>query len=159
MSAADPRVLDALDELGLDYEVMEIDPEHADTAAFCERYGIPPDHSANTIVVASKKEPKRYAACVVLATTRLDVNRRVRKLLGVPKASFATSEEMRELTGMEVGGVTAVALPDDLPLWVDERIRDLDWLILGAGSRGAKIRTTPAVFELLGALYVEDLAV
>ena len=97
--------------LGLPYEESEIDPALADTALFCERYGFPMEQSGNTIIVASKKDPKVFVACVVLATTRLDVNKRVRKLMGVSKASFASAEEMKVLTGMEVGGVTPFSLP------------------------------------------------
>lgn len=129
-----------MDRLGLLYEVVPCDPAFADTAAFCERYRYPPDHAGNTIIVASKKEPKQYAACVVTATTRLDVNRAVRDLLGVSKCSFASAEEMRALTGMQVGGVTAFNLPDGLPLFVDARVMALDYVILGTGGRNGKIR-------------------
>src|ERR1051326_7298827 len=94
------RVLEELDRLGLPYERIPIDPEHADTATFCEKYGYPLDRSANTIIVASKKEPKRYAACVVRADTRLDVNHAVRQLIGASRLSFAKPEETMELTGM-----------------------------------------------------------
>src|SRR5262245_56631884 len=90
MAVVDPveaRVLAALDATGVPYEVLECDPAFADTAAFCEHYGIAPSQSANTIVVASKQEPKQYVACVVLATTRLDVNGAVRRRMGVSKAS------------------------------------------------------------------------
>ena len=75
------RVVAVLDGLGVPYELQPIDPAFADTAAYCERYGVPLDRAANTLVVAAKKEPRRYAACVVKATTRLDVNRAVRRLL------------------------------------------------------------------------------
>ena len=95
-------VFKTIANLGLPYEEIEIDPDLADTALFCERYGFPMKQSGNTIIVASKKEPKVFVACVVLATTRLDVNKRVRKLMGVSKASFASAEEMKLLTGMEV---------------------------------------------------------
>jgi prolyl-tRNA editing enzyme YbaK/EbsC (Cys-tRNA(Pro) deacylase) len=94
----------------------------------------------------------------VLATTQLDVNKRVRKLLGVAKASFATAEEMMALTGMQVGGVTPFALPAGLPLYVDERIMQLEWIILGSGGRTAKIKIAPEVFTKLGATTVADLA-
>ena len=93
-------VLRTVANLGLPYEEIEIDPTLADTALFCKNYGFPMQQSGNTIIVASKKEPKVFVACVVLATTRLDVNKRVRKLMGVSKASFASAEEMKELTGM-----------------------------------------------------------
>lgn len=148
----------ALERLGVPYELIPIDPAFADTAAFCERYGFPADRAGNTILVASKKEPKQYAACVVLATTRLDVNHAVRDLMGVSKLSFATAEEMRAVTGMEVGGVTAFGLPDGVPLYVDERLMALDWVILGTGGRTGKIKTTPEVFRRIGARVVKDLA-
>ena len=158
-SETDARVRDSLDALGVPYEVMPIDPAFADTAQFCEKYGIPLANSANTIVVASKKEPKLYCACVVLATTRLDVNHTVRRLMGAARVSFATAEETQALTGMMIGGVTVFALPPDMPLYIDERLMGLDWLILGGGSRSTKIRTSPEVFRRMpNATIVPGLA-
>ena len=159
-AAMGARVVGVLDGLGVPYEVMQIDPALADTAAFCAHYGIPLDQSANTIIVASKKEPKQYCACLVLATTRLDVNRAVRDLMGVTKVSFASPEEMNALTGMRVGGVTAFGLPEGLPLYVDSRVVDLDWIILGTGGRNGKVRIGPEVFHRIpGVKVVEGLAV
>ena len=159
LGATEARVLAALDALGVPYEVMGIDPACADTAVFCERYGVSLAHSANAILVASKKEPKRYAACVVLATTQLDVNQRVCGLLGVPRASFATAEEMRAVTGMEVGGMTVFDLPPELPLYVDERVAALPWVVVGGGGRGMKVRVSPEVFGKLGAQFVSGLGI
>jgi len=150
----------SLDALGVAYEVMSIDPAFADTAQFCEKYGIPLANSANTIVVVGKKEPKQYCACVVLATTRLDVNHAVKKLMGNSRVSFASAEETKALTRMMIGGVTVFALPPGMPLYVDERVMALDWLILGGGGRDTKIRTTPEVFRRMPeATIVPDLAV
>src|SRR5262249_23628450 len=98
---------------------MPCDPAFADTAAFCVHYGVPPGESVNTILVASRKEPKKYAACLVLATTKLDVNRKVAELLDVRKLSFASGEETVAVTGMMIGGVTPFGLPDGLPIYVD----------------------------------------
>ena len=136
-------VRNALEGLGIAYEVLPCDPDYADTPAFCAKYGYPPDNSGNTIVVASKKEPKKFSACVVKASTQLDVNKAVRKLMGVPRASFASAEDTAALTGMMIGGVTPFGLPDEVPLYVDEKVMELDYLILGAGSRSAKIRIDP----------------
>jgi prolyl-tRNA editing enzyme YbaK/EbsC (Cys-tRNA(Pro) deacylase) len=147
--AIEQRVVDALQRMGLPYEIIRIDPAYADTAAFCEKYGMPLETAGNTIIVASKKEPKQYAACVVLATTRLDVNHAVRRLMGVSRLSFATAEETKALTGMMIGGVTVLALPPDLVIYVDDRLMALDWLILGSGSRSSKIKTSPEVFRRL----------
>ena len=104
------QVKSALDAAGVPYELLPCDPDFADTAAFCERYGYTPEQSVNTIIVVGKVEPRRYVACAVTAATRLDVNGAVRKRLGVKKASFASADETRELTGMMIGGVTALAL-------------------------------------------------
>ena len=147
--AIDARVTASLAALGVPYEVMTIDPDFADTARFCERYGVPLEKSANTIIVASKKEPKQYCACVVKATTKLDVNHAVRKLMNASRLSFATAEETRALTGMMIGGVTIFALPPELSVYVDERLMALDWVILGGGSRSTKIKTSPEVFRRL----------
>jgi prolyl-tRNA editing enzyme YbaK/EbsC (Cys-tRNA(Pro) deacylase) len=141
------RVRQALDALGLLYELMPIDPAYADTALFCAHYRVPLDHSANTIIVASKKEPKQYAACVVKATTRLDVNHAVRGLMGVSRLSFASAEETRDVTGMMIGGVTLLALPESLPIFVDDKLMPLEYVVLGSGSRSSKIRTTPEIFK------------
>jgi prolyl-tRNA editing enzyme YbaK/EbsC (Cys-tRNA(Pro) deacylase) len=150
----------AVERLGVPHEVIGCDPAFADTAAFCERYAYPLDHAGNTIVVASKKEPRRYAACVVTATTRLDVNRAVRDLLGVSRVSFASPDEMREVTGMAVGGVTVFGLPPEVPVFVDARVMALDYVILGTGGRNGKLRIDPAVFHRLpGARVVPGLAV
>jgi prolyl-tRNA editing enzyme YbaK/EbsC (Cys-tRNA(Pro) deacylase) len=142
-------VLDALAALGCHHEVLECDPRFADTAAFCECYGIAPEDSANAIVVVGKAEPRRYVCCVVLATTRLDVNGAVRRRLGVKKASFASAEETRSLTGMLIGGVTPVALPADVPVWVDARVMERDRVVIGGGSRSMKVLLPPACFEAL----------
>ena len=151
-------VLKTVANLGLPYEVIEIDTDLADTALFCENYGFPIEQSGNTIIVASKREPKLFAACVVLATTKLDVNKCVRNLMGVSKVSFASAEEMKELTGMEVGGVTPFSLPKEIKLYVDSRIMGIDWLILGGGGRDKKIKISPEVFYKIGAEIIENLA-
>jgi prolyl-tRNA editing enzyme YbaK/EbsC (Cys-tRNA(Pro) deacylase) len=153
------RVLETLDALGVAYEVIPIDPAFADTAAFCEHYGYPLDQSANTLVVATRKEPKRFAVCVVLATTTLDVNRAVRRHLGVKKLSFASVDDMARLTGMLVGGVTPFCIPDGVPVLVDARVMECPWILLGTGGRDSKIKTTPEVFARLPtAQVVTDLA-
>lgn len=143
MTAA-PEVIEALDAGGLEYEIMDCDPELADTAQFCDAYGIPLENSANAILVASRKPEGHNAVCVVLAHTRLDVNGAVRRKLGVRKVSFASAELTRELTGQEIGGVTIFGLPHDLPIWLDSQVVERDWVIVGAGSRTAKIRLDPS---------------
>lgn len=158
MTAA-TEVISDLERLGIDYEVMDCDPALADTAAFCEAYDVPMENSANAILVASRKPEGHHAVCVVLAHTRLDVNGTVRKKLGVRKVSFAPAELTMELTGQEIGGVTIFGLPEDMQVWVDSRVMDRDWVVVGAGSRTAKIRLDPAqLADVDGFEVVEDLA-
>jgi len=157
--AASPEVLTDLDALGIEYEEMECDPDLADTADFCAAYDVPLEKSANAILVASRKPEGHNAVCVVLANTRLDVNGTVRRKLGVRKVSFAPAELTKELTGQEIGGVTIFGIPDDLPVWLDSRILDCDWVIVGAGSRSAKIKLDPSQLQGLdGYEFVDDLA-
>jgi prolyl-tRNA editing enzyme YbaK/EbsC (Cys-tRNA(Pro) deacylase) len=157
---AHPDVLADLDRLGLTYEVMDCDPALADTAQFCEAYGIAPEESANAILVASKKPEGHHAVCVALAHTRVDVNGTVRRKLGVRKLSFAPAELTRELTGQEIGGVTIFGLPEGLPVWLDARVLGCDRIIVGAGSRSAKISLDPSQLDGLdGYEFVDDLAV
>jgi prolyl-tRNA editing enzyme YbaK/EbsC (Cys-tRNA(Pro) deacylase) len=141
------------------YELFACDPALADTAAFCAAYGFAPEDSANTIVVIGKSDPPVFAACVVLATHRLDVNRVVKQRLGTRKASFASPDETRELTGMEIGGVTAFGLPAGLPLWVDAAVMDRGRIVLGGGSRSWKVIAPPAILRTLPNVeIVDDLA-
>ena len=151
-------IMSFLDGTGVPYEVVEIDPEFADTAEFCEKYGFPLENSANTIIVASKKKPKTFTASVVRATHRIDVNHIVKPLMDIGKVSFAISEETAELTGMMIGGVTALALPPELPIFVDPGLMKLDYIILGGGSRSIKIKIAPAIFDLVpNARVIEGL--
>jgi prolyl-tRNA editing enzyme YbaK/EbsC (Cys-tRNA(Pro) deacylase) len=139
-----------------EYELFACDPALADTAAFCAAYGFDPADSANTIVVIGKSDPPVYAACVVLATHRLDVNRVVKERLGTRKASFASPDETRELTGMAIGGVTALGLPAGLPLWVDAAVMDRPRIVLGGGSRSWKVIAPPDILRTLPNVEVVD---
>lgn len=155
----DPRVRAAIEALGIACEVLPCDPSFADTAAFCAKYGIPPGESANAIVVASKKEPKVYAACLVLATTKLDVNRKVSELLGVKKLSFASGEETVATTGMMVGGVTLFGLPGGWPVYIDSRVAALPSVVVGGGNRSSKLRLPPLeLLKVPAAAVIEGLA-
>jgi len=121
--------------------VAEIDPALADTAAFCDRYGVSPVESANCVVIAAKRGGNTmYAACVVIATTRADVNNLVRRHLDARKASFAPVGAVTEATGMEYGGITPLGLPADWPVLVDEVAAKTASVVIGSGIRGSKLR-------------------
>ena len=137
------KVLESLKGAGATYEVIDCEPSFADTAEFCNHYGYSLDESANAILLEGKAEAPIYALCVVLATTRINVNKVARKRLGTRKASFASAEITKELTGMEIGGVTPVGLPVDLPIWIDSLVMETPKVIIGAGSRSAKIYLSP----------------
>ena len=155
------RVRTALDEFGIsDWEWIEIDPQFGDTADFCAQYGYDLPHCANTIIVASKRGPAAYCAGIVRGCDRLDVNKRVRGLMGVSRASFASAEETREVTGMMIGGVTAMALPQELPIYADARLLEMDYVILGAGSRSGKVKVPPGELgKLPGLEFIEGLSI
>jgi prolyl-tRNA editing enzyme YbaK/EbsC (Cys-tRNA(Pro) deacylase) len=144
-----------LDEVG----VVEIDPAVSDTTSTQETYGLSLDTLANCVVVGGKREGvERIAACVVLATTRADVNNTVKRSLDVRKASFLPQERAVELSGMQYGGITPIGLPQDWPVLVDARVVQTDLIIIGSGVRRSKIllpgRLLPRV---AGAVVIEGL--
>ncbi len=156
---AERRLTEFLDPFGEPYELFPCDPAFADTAAFCEKYNYPSDEGANCIVVEGKSDPAVFAACLVLPTTRLDVNKTVRRLLGTKKASFADAAHTEAFTGMTVGGVTPIGLPPTLPLYIDSRIMDLKRVLVGGGSRSCKVILSPGLLlRLPNAQVVEGLA-
>ena len=158
MSADLPAVI-ALERLDMPFELIEIDPGFADTTAFLARYGFPAERSCNTLLVSSRRSPRRHAACVVPSTSRLDVNVRVRGILDAGKLSFTDAEQTRALTGMELGAVTPFGLPGDLPVLVDAELMRHDWVLLGGGERRYKLKLSPEVFPRMGAEIVSDLGV
>jgi prolyl-tRNA editing enzyme YbaK/EbsC (Cys-tRNA(Pro) deacylase) len=143
--------------LAAQVEVASIDATLADTAAFCAAYGVAPDASANCVVIAgSRAGATRFAACVVLATTRLDVNGTVRRLLDARKASFAPMDDAVAMSGMEYGGITPVGLPHDWALYLDPRVVALPSAIIGSGIRGSKLRLPGSVLAALPSAEVID---
>lgn len=140
--------------------VAEIDPDLADTAAFCDAYSSPTDRAANCVVVAGKRAGEvRYAACVALATTRVDVNGVVKKRLDARKISFAPMDDAVALTGMAYGGITPIGLPADWPVWVAPGVAEADAVVVGSGTRAGKLAVPGDLLASLPqATVVEDLA-
>ena len=147
---------DAAGEVG----VAEIDPAAADTAAFCERYGVSPAESANCVVISGKREGEvRYAACVVLATTRADVNGVARRALDVRKASFAATDVAVAETSMEYGGITPIGLPASWPVLVDAAVAAAPLVVIGSGVRRSKLALPgKTLADVPGAAVIEALA-
>jgi prolyl-tRNA editing enzyme YbaK/EbsC (Cys-tRNA(Pro) deacylase) len=153
------KVLVALKALNIQFEVLDCKPELADTAAFCEHYGYTLEQAANTILVASKKvDPTKYVVCVVLGTTKLDVNKAVCKLMGVKRASFASAEETMQQTAMMIGGVTAFGI-ENLPIYVDQAVMQQEKVVMGSGNRSSKLLLDPKELQKLpNVQVVSDLA-
>jgi prolyl-tRNA editing enzyme YbaK/EbsC (Cys-tRNA(Pro) deacylase) len=154
-----PRVREALDANGIEYEVLPCEPELADTAAFCAHYGISAEEACNAILVVLKTEPRRYVACLVRADSKLDVNRKVSTLAGIKRLSFASAEETAELTEMLIGGVTIVGLAPDIPIYIDGRVMEQPKVITGGGNRHSKVRLAPAELLKLPNASVADIGV
>ena len=140
--------------------VAPIDADLADTAAFCEAYAVPLEASANCVVLAGKREGQvRMAACLVLATTRADVNGVARRLLDVRKISFAPMDDAVAMTGMEYGGITPMGLPADWPILIDSRVIEQPAIVIGSGVRRSKIVLPGATIgQYPGAQVIEGLA-
>jgi len=161
LAAPVAAALAALDEaVSSAVGVAEIDPAAADTAAFCERYGVSLADSANCVVITGRRDGEpRYAACVILATTRADVNNTARRELDVRKASFAAMDDAVAQTGMEYGGITPVGLPAAWPVLVDALVADTPTVIIGSGLRRSKLLLPGKLLASLpGARVIEALA-
>jgi prolyl-tRNA editing enzyme YbaK/EbsC (Cys-tRNA(Pro) deacylase) len=149
--------LDLLDQVG----VVEIDPAVSDTAATQREFGLDGDMLANCVVVGGKREgAERLAGCVVVATTRADVNGTVRRYLDVRKASFLPTERAVDLTGMEYGGITPIGLPPEWPVLVDSRVTGCSAVVIGSGVRRSKILLPgPVLAGLPNATVLEGLGI
>ena len=135
--------------------VAEIDDDLADTAAFSEAYAVPLEVSANCVVVAARRAGQTtLAACVVLATTRADVNGLVRRHLGARKASFAPQDVAVAESGMAYGGITPVGLPRDWPVLLDPAVEASDFVVIGSGIRGSKLAVSGSLLAALPAAEV-----
>ncbi len=142
-------------------QVAAIDPALSDTAAFCAGYGVPPEESVNCVVVAARRGGETtYAACMVAATMRADVNGLVRRHLGARKASFGAVDVVTALTGMEYGGITPIGLPADWPVLVDAPVVKLASIVIGSGIRGSKLWLPGRLLaDLPGAEVLDDLGI
>ena len=141
-----PEIREFIESTKLDFEVIDCKPELADTFVFCKEYGIALQDSVNTILVKTKTGDLKYAACALLANTRLDINKMIRKKIGARKLSFATIEETTKLTSMVIGGVTPITLPNILQLWVDSKVMQRTYIVVGGGNRSSKIKISPKIF-------------
>lgn len=157
-SILDENVRKSLVENGIEFQVFECDEAFADTYSFCEKYGFLLSQSANTIIIASKGETIKYAACVALATAKLDVNKKICQLLEVKKASFASFEQTVEKTNMKIGGVTIFGI-ENMPIFVDSKVMENEQIVMGGGNRSSKVLLNPLELKKLPNLQViENLA-
>lgn len=154
-----PVVVDCLQRYGIEHKVFACDADFADTALFCTKYDYPLEQAANAIIVAGKGSGDGpFACCLVLAVTRLDVNKKVCQLLGVKKASFAAAEQTIALTGMQIGGVTPFGL-GAMPLYIDSAVMEKPEVVVGGGNRSSKVLLAPQqLLKLPGAEVVSGLA-
>ena len=154
--------LGLLDQLGLldEVAVADIDPAISDTAATRDAFGLELNWLANCVVVGGRRDGiEKVAACVILASTRADVNNSVRRLLDVRKASFLPMEQAVDLTGMEYGGITPIGLPSEWPIFVDSRVIGEPAVIIGSGVRRSKILLPGRLLERIPSVQViEGLA-
>lgn len=139
--------------------VSKIDPDLADTATFCKQYNIDPGISANCVIVEAKRSYKTWwAACIILATTKADINGVIRKTLDARKVSFAPMSTAISLTHMEYGGITPIGLPTDWPILIDSQVIQHDQVIVGSGIRGSKILIASQKLQSLTNAQVLDIA-
>lgn len=139
--------------------VAKIDPGLSDTATFCQEFIIGMEQGANCVIIEAKRGDRVwYAACVILAVNRIDVNGAVRKLLDARKTSFAPMDKAVQMTGMEYGGITPLGLPGDWPILVDEKVVGVEAVIVGSGIRGSKLVVPGQLLATLPGVQVAAIA-
>jgi len=155
----DPKVLFFLKKYNIKFEVLECDPDFADTYKFCEKYGFSLSQSANTIIVAGKSDPIKFAVCLALASTKLDVNHKACEVLKIKRASFATPDQTNELTGMQIGGVTVFGI-ENLPILIDNEILVNEKIVMGGGNRSSKVLVDPQELKKIPNIqFIQNLAI
>lgn len=162
MSELDPAVAEQLLRFDVPFRVVAVAPEYGDVAGLYERYGFLPETIANTLLIAGRTEPVTFAACIVLATSRLDINKKAAALLGLKRgrATFATPEQVTRVTGMMVGGVTAFGLPPSLPVYIDDAVMLRDEILMGGGNLSSKVvMASDALRRLPNAEIVQGLGI
>lgn len=154
----DLKVTSCLNQLNVNYRVFPCAPIYADTEGLIEQYGFAREQIVNCIIVVGKGQ--KYAACIVLATCKIDVNKMVCQLLGVKRATFASAEHIMQLTGMMLGGVTAFGLPELWPIYIDRRVMQVNEILLGGGNRSGKVLLHPRELrKLKNSIIVPELGV
>lgn len=148
-----PNVTEALKQHGLTGEAMACDPSFADTASFLEKYGFTADETCNAIIGIGKSDPPKYACCVVLASSKVDINKKFSQLIGVKRCSFASADQTLELTGMEIGGVSPVGLPA-MPVYIDAAVMNNKRVVLGGGNRTSKLLIDPAELQKIPDVHI-----
>lgn len=152
------RTAAAIESLSISCRTLPCDPALADTAAFCQHYGCRLEQAANAIIVMAKGDAARHACCIVLATCKLDVNKKVAGILQTKRCSFASADQTKELTQMEIGGVTPLGL-EGMPVYIDSRVMQQDEVVIGGGNRSSKIALRPEeLLKIAGATIIEGLA-
>ena len=151
-----PQIRNFLESTKIEFEIMDCDPNMADTQIFCKEYNIKLEDSVNAIIVKTKTGKLKYVTCALLATNKLNINNVIRKKLDARKVSFANTEETIKLTNMEIGGVTPLTLPSNLRLWIDSKIMKRDSIVLGGGNRSSKIKISPKIFNFTNNTEIVD---
>jgi prolyl-tRNA editing enzyme YbaK/EbsC (Cys-tRNA(Pro) deacylase) len=149
-----PIVRSALEQSAMKYEVLVCRDDLADTAAFCEYYGYAPEQSANTILIANRRDIAHMVACLVLADSKLDVNKTVAGLMDTKKISFASADATRQISSMEIGGVTLFGLPKDMQIYIDSRVMLQPLVVMGGGNRTSKVLIAPDELQKLPNVHV-----
>jgi prolyl-tRNA editing enzyme YbaK/EbsC (Cys-tRNA(Pro) deacylase) len=87
------------------------------------------------------------------------VNHRVASEVNFKRLSFASSEETAELSGQEIGGVSIVGLPADIPLLIDALVMERPAVIIGGGNRTSKVRLDPKELSKITNARVASIAI
>lgn len=132
-----------LDSLGIRYDVREydVDEEHMDAESVAQMIGLPSEQVFKTLV--ARGDRNGVCLAVVPGNAELDT-RALARLTGNRRIDIVPVKEVQPLTGYVRGGVTALGLKKEFPVFVDQTIEQYDVISISAGVRGAQILLAPA---------------
>ena len=143
-----------LDARGVKYQVVSFSPDIHSALGVAEAVGLDPHMVFKTLVVC--RERGRPLLVMVAGDEHVDL-KSLAASLGEKRVRMATHREAEELTGLQVGGISALALlHKSFDVYLDLAARELEEVVVSAGRRGVNVRLAVSdLIRVTGAAWVD----
>ena len=146
-----------LDSLGVHYTLRdyEVDPDDLSAETVAAKVGMPPEQVFKTLAVRGDRNGVSVA--VIPGNFELDL-KALAALTGDRKVELLPLKEVQSVTGYIRGGVTALGMKKDYPVFVDETLEVWDEVAVSAGVRGTQIVLSPAEYLRATSATIGEIA-